>query len=310
MKKDFTEKALEAFNDVFADIVNNLLFEGEKKVLETDLAQGRERNVYLGEKGLREQERDTSKYWKDKNIRIALLGIENETEPEAAMPFRVIGYDGADYRDQIRYEKDKDGKRRLVMTTYPVITMVLYFGYKKRWDKARSLYELFGEIDEDLKKYVNDYSINLFEIAFLPDEQVDGFESDFWIVADYLRQMRKNGRYDGSRHEIRHIREVLQLMGALTRDDRYEKIAQECEKERGGQGMDMRFVLDEYVNKGIEQGRKEGRREGRKEGRREEEGRMRRLIKELDSRDRIRELVKASTDQKEMERLYKEFNIE
>jgi len=24
---------------------------------------------------------------------------------------------------------------------YPVVTLVLYFGYKKRWDKATTLYE-------------------------------------------------------------------------------------------------------------------------------------------------------------------------
>ena len=38
-EKDMTEKALEAFNDVFADIVNNLLFQGRKRILEEDLEQ-------------------------------------------------------------------------------------------------------------------------------------------------------------------------------------------------------------------------------------------------------------------------------
>lgn len=52
-EKDITEKALEAFNDVFADIINNLLFQGQKRILEQDLEQGRERSVYKGEKSLR-----------------------------------------------------------------------------------------------------------------------------------------------------------------------------------------------------------------------------------------------------------------
>ena len=50
-KKDMTEKALIAYNDVFADIVNNLLFNGRKVISENELEKGRERSAYLGEKG-------------------------------------------------------------------------------------------------------------------------------------------------------------------------------------------------------------------------------------------------------------------
>lgn len=99
-EKDMTEKALEAYNNVFADIVNCLLFHGKERIQEDDLEQGRERSVYQGEKALREQERDTLKFWKKHNIRIAYIGIENETEAEDDMPFRLAGYDGAAYRDQ------------------------------------------------------------------------------------------------------------------------------------------------------------------------------------------------------------------
>lgn len=169
-EKDMTEKALEAFNDVFADIVNNLLFQGRKRILEEDLEQGRERSVYRGEKSLREQERDTSKYWKKHNIRIAYIGLENETDAEDDMPLRVIGYDGAAYRDQIAYQTDETGKRRKTRDRYPVVTLVLYFGYKKHWDKARTLYEALREnMDADLMPFVNDYRISLFEIAWLTD---------------------------------------------------------------------------------------------------------------------------------------------
>ena len=170
-EKDMTEKALEAFNDVFADIVNNLLFQGRKRILEEDLEQGWEHSVYRGEKSLREQERDTSKYWKKHNIRIAYIGLENETDAEDDMPLRVIGYDGAAYRDQIAYQTDETGKRRKTRDRYPVVTLVLYFGYKKHWDKARTLYEALREnMDADLMPFVNDYRISLFEIAWLTDD--------------------------------------------------------------------------------------------------------------------------------------------
>lgn len=51
------------------------------------------------------------------------------------MPMRVIGYDGAIYRGQLSGK----GKKKC----YPVITLVLYFGYEKRWKKNIYLHECF-----------------------------------------------------------------------------------------------------------------------------------------------------------------------
>lgn len=60
------------------------------------------------------------------------------------------------------------------------MTLVLYFGTEK-WNK-HSLYECLN-IPDDLKPFVNDYKINIFEIANLTKEQVNMFKSDFKIVA-------------------------------------------------------------------------------------------------------------------------------
>jgi len=173
------------------------MFGGIEYVKEDELEQGRERSSYSSDsKIIRDQERDLSKFWKQNEIRLAYVGIENETEPEDDMPFRNIGYDGAAYRDQISYVIDKEGNRHKEIERYPVITLVLYMGYKKRWDKARTIYEALGDrLDENLKPFVHDYPINLFEIAFITDDQLKKFKSDFWIVADYLVQMRKNNNF-------------------------------------------------------------------------------------------------------------------
>lgn len=260
-EKDMTEKALEAFNDVFADILNNLLFHGQKRIPETELEQGRERSIYRGEKSLREQERDTSKYWRKNNIRIAYIGLENETEAEDDMPLRIIGYDGAAYRDQIAYEKDPNGIRKKTPDRYPVVTLVLYFGYQKHWTKARTLYEAIGDhMDHDLMPFVNDYRINLFEIAWLTDEQVSGFQSDFGIVADYFVQMRKTGTYNGSVRDMRHMREVLQLLSVLTDDSRFLETAESAKK--GDAPKNMCEVLDRIENRGREQGIEQGIKQG------------------------------------------------
>ncbi len=307
-EEDMTEKALETYDDVFADIVNNLVFQGRQRVKEEDLEQGRERSVYSGEKALREQERDVSKYWRKKNIRIALLGIENETQPEDDMPFRVIGYDGASYRDQIHYDVDASGKRKKTFTRYPVITLVLYFGYKRHWDKAKTLYEVIGErLDDELKPLVSDYKINLYEIAYITDEQLAGFKSDFRFVADYFVQKRKNGTYVGSHEKVKHIREVLQLLAVLANDRRFSEI--ERSFEEGGEPGTMCEVLDEIEQRGIKKGEKIGEERGEKVGIKKGEERLAKLGQLLLAAGRTDDLAKALNTAAARKRLYKEFGI-
>ncbi|MBR1742501.1 MAG: transposase, partial [Lachnospiraceae bacterium] len=59
---------------------------------------------------------------------------------------------------------------------------------------------------------MSDYRINVFEIAWLREEQVKLFRSDFKIVADYFVQMRKNNHYIPSEETILHVDEVLKMM--------------------------------------------------------------------------------------------------
>ena len=263
--KDMMEKTLESYEDVYADLMNVLIFGGQEVVSEGDLEQATGYSIYKVSGEVREQQRDIAKYWNGIGCHIAFVGVENETDPEEDMPLRVIGYDGAAYRDQIKYGTDENGKRKKLKTPrYPVVTMVLYFGYKKHWEKAKSLHELFGEMPHELKEIVSDYKIKVYEIAWLTEEQVASFQSDFRIIADYFVQMRKTGYYRPSPQEkMIHAREVLQLMSVLTKDNRFERAYNKSKK--GKEPKTMCEVLDRVEN----QGRREGRREGRKEGRRE-----------------------------------------
>ena len=60
--KDLTEKILEDYNDVFADIINVLLFNGQQKVKPTSLENSAVHSQYKAEDNkLHEQERDVSK---------------------------------------------------------------------------------------------------------------------------------------------------------------------------------------------------------------------------------------------------------
>ena len=254
-EKDITQKTLERYNDVFADIINVLLFNGERVVTEDSLTDVLPESILKMDGRIRTQYRDIAKYWHNSKIKLSMFGLENQTKPEKRMPLRVFGYDGAEYVKQARKENSKE-------VIYPVITLVLYFGYNSRWNQPKSLFELL-EIDEMIKPYVNDFKMNLFEIAYLDREKIDMFESDFQILADYLYQMRVNKNYVAGDTVIEHVDELLMLMSAMTNDYRFEETINEV---KGKENVTMCEVLDRVEAKGREEGIKEGIKKGIKEG--------------------------------------------
>jgi len=260
-EKDIAEKFLEAKNDVFADIVNVLLFNGREVVKEDELEPTLLRSQFKGDGGLHEQERDVAKFWKNGKICIALYGLENQTKPDPDMPFRVISYDGASYKEQL-IQRSRGGKAE---PFYPVVTLVLYFG-TARWNYPTALLDSLGEgVSAELLPYVSDYKINVFEIAHLTPEQVRMFKSDFRIVADYFVQMARNEEYIPSTDEIRHVDELLKLLSALTGNHRFEDVYNE-EHYQKGEPVTMYDVFTDYENRGRVKGLAEGEAKGRAEG--------------------------------------------
>lgn len=238
-EKDITEKNLEALNDVFADIVNVLFFKGEQVINEKDLEADTTKSMFKADGKIHEQERDVSKFWKNGEIRISILGIENQTAQDSDMPLRVISYDGASYKQQLL---DTNQKKR-----YPVATLVLYFGTEEKWSKAKHLYDCF-EVPEKLKSFVNDYKINVFNIAFLSSKTIAMFKSDFKIIAEYFRAKRLNQKYKGSKEKLKHANETLKMFSALTGDDSFEKVYNEGNFKKGG--ITMCDVVERIRNDG------------------------------------------------------------
>ena len=285
-EKDITQKMLERHNDVFSDIVNVLLFGGKKVVVEESLFDSVTDSVLKIDKRVRIQDRDVAKYWKDSQINIALFGLENQTTPNKLMPFRVISYDGTEYGKQSRTE-NIDKKK------YPVISLVLYLGFEQKWLYPKNLLGII-DVDEKLKPYVNDYKINLFEIAYLDREIIDSFKSDFWILADYLYQMRVNRNYVADKKSIGHIEELLMLMSAMTGDKRFEEIIDEANTK---EVVNMCEVLDIVEARGIEKGREEGA---------DIISRLNTILAKEGDLDKI---IKANTDKKYRNELLKKYNL-
>ena len=253
--KDITQKVLEKYNDVFADILNVLLFNGRDVVEESTLTDALPMSMLKIDGRVRSQERDIAKYWRKSKINVALFGLENQTTPNKLMPLRVLGYDGAEYVKQSRKENIDKAK-------YPVITLVLYLGYEKEWNYPKTLFEVL-DIDEDIKPYVNDFKINLFEIAYLDKEKINLFKSDFRILADYLYQMRVNKDYIADETTIEHVEELLTLMSVMTGDNRFEATINDL---KGKEKINMCEVLDRVEARGIEKGIEQGIEQGVKRG--------------------------------------------
>ena len=242
-QKDLSEKVLEDNNDIFADIVNVLLFDGEDTVEESSLVNTTVHSQYKDDSGkLHEQERDVAKYWRKGDTDIVLYGIENQTKVESRMPVRIFGYEGASYRGQ----HDKK-------TIVPVITMVLYYGTDRRWTAPANIKSLI-KVPDGLDKYVNDVKANVFEIAWLTDDQISKFKSDFKIVANFFVNKRKNKDYiPDDKTTIKHVDEILKFLSVMTGDNRYEKLL--ADKEGVSNMCDVAQRLEDMgMKKGIDLG--------------------------------------------------------
>ncbi|MBS6930392.1 MAG: transposase, partial [Lachnospiraceae bacterium oral taxon 082] len=88
--KDVTQKMLESYNDVFADIVNVLLFNGKRVIKENTLFQAGIESTLKFDGKISSQDRDVAKYWNKSKINLAMFGFENQTAQDRLMPMRVF----------------------------------------------------------------------------------------------------------------------------------------------------------------------------------------------------------------------------
>ena len=304
-EKDIVERQLEDHADVFADIVNVLLFQGEQRVRPEELMETGMRSQYKADTGTHhEQERDVGKYWVRDGRTRAMFGLENQTDREPDMPLRVAGYEGANYRSQLL--KGADGQK------YPVVTLILYYG-KKRWRSGRSLCARVS-VPEELRHYVNEHRINLYEISHLTEEQLEQFQSDFGAVAEYFVRSKDTPEYLPSPRPIRHVDEFLKMMSVFTGDRRYEEMIEEF---NGKEEVTMCDVLDyrERIGQekgeriGREQGERIGREQGERIGRRAGEDSMRKLFSRLLKEKKMDEFNRALEDAAFCEQLLKGYGL-
>ena len=132
-KKDTVEKEFVSYPDIAADVVNALLYQGEKVVDEKSLLAGPTETIYQGLERLRSQYEDLCKYeMLDGSINLMYL-IANQSRGDGKILLRKVGYIGGFYREQ--YENK-------MPNLFPVVELVLYWG-KAKWKSNCNSRQLF-----------------------------------------------------------------------------------------------------------------------------------------------------------------------
>ena len=252
MKKKNEEKMqLEEYPEVFADIVNVLIFDGENVVKPEELSDiptlPKKRNKF---------EHQVSKVWKAGHLRFSYLAFEKPVNFNRYIPLCSIGYDGKLYEDELKTAKSTS-------ELYPVINIVLYLGYENRWNAPLSLNKCFN-MPKRLQSYLSDYKTNLFEVAWLSDETVAKFQSDFRFIAEYCTQAQKKVLWEPMYGEAEHINEVFEMLYDMTDDERFLIVLEE--PRLGGNSTMPSVVLDRIQYMGMMLGRDDGLTTGREYG--------------------------------------------
>lgn len=119
------------------------------------------------------------------------------------------------------------------------------------------------------------------------------------MVFDYFVQSRISGDYIPSPEKLTHVDEVLKLMAALTRDDRFINVVNNNDLLRNEEGgISMCEVLDKVEQRGFAAGQAE---------RDSFYGKLMQLLAPL---GRLDELVAATSDKAKLASLAKEFGLE
>lgn len=249
-EKDITEKLLTDIDEVFADIYNNLCFNGDNIIKPDDLSNASVTTAFISNDVTRGLISDVSKIYKNSNLTLALLNIENQSTEDSDMPFRIIGYKGAKYNSQLISGSDE---------RYAVATLVLNFNTRKRWSTPKSIKEsLKNKYPIELDEYINDYKVNVIDVAFMDKEDIEKLNSDFKAVAKYY-YLKRNNIEDFEELgdcNLKYPVQTLATMKALTGDSRFETAYNDyVETHKDDKGVTMEKILDDLINKGKSEGK-------------------------------------------------------
>ncbi len=257
--KDITQKALLRVPDVFASLVNLLLFHNAPIISSNQIRYLDIPSHFVFDDSLHDLYRDVCALILDKQGNpLFIVCFENQIWRDWTMPIRALGYGDTLYfwqRSQILH-KSKAPFEIPLSRFIPCVTFVLHYG-DDAWN-AKSLDDLTRlEKTPFLKPFVSGYTMNLENIAWWSEEKIASIRSDFRIIADYCAQIRRSRKKDPDhpmyeppkQWKIEHVEETLMTLAAFSNDKKltealhvYLEQFDLYEQKKGG--ITMRSVID------------------------------------------------------------------
>lgn len=203
---DITTKAYMNKNAMFADAFNFLIYGGEEiiraeELVELDAAQilhplYRKSYSVKNEGRVKKHKREGMYRYMDvlKSVVIkhdgktayVAIGIEKQSDIYYAMPVRNMIYDALQYEKQVTDILEEKAGIHREYRLMPVVTLVVHFGPDK-WTAPLSLHDMFGETEEKILDYVQNYKIHIIDPASLAPEEIEKFKTGFGDVMGYIK---------------------------------------------------------------------------------------------------------------------------
>lgn len=279
-KEDVYESDYLENSEIFADLVNGILYHGEQVVKPEELTkQDGELRSILG-KQTKKTIRDKVKLWN--GTILAVFAVENQTKVDYHMVIRAMLMESMAYDKQWKklramYKKEwaeksdtmtpdefLSGMRR-TDKFIPVITIVIYYGRERPWDGAKTLYELLDvkRNAEKILPFVSDYKLNIFD--YHEHKNFGQFHSELQSVFEFLRYCsdKKILGEKLKQEKERYGKLSSQAKVLLTTLTNIKKIPNVTEDEFRKGNFDMCKAFEDVKEEGRNEGRIEGETLGR-----------------------------------------------
>ncbi len=146
----------------------------------------------------------------------------------------------------------------------------------------------------------------MLDIAFLEDNAIASFQSDFRAVARFFRNRRLGQPALADDTELNYPEEITEFMAVFTGEKRYMDLLPDVKaaKQKGAR-MTMCWVAQELIEKGERQGEIRGEARGRKQG----ETLMATLMQRLFADGRMEDAMRAADSEQDRKELYQEYGL-
>ncbi len=255
----------------FADMFNGVLFKGEQIMNVEELEEVDSKLIHHEKNGdVVNVIRDKVYRWRGQQVSLCVL--ESQSYVDYRMIFRVMLEEAVSYIKQQKrtYQKWKESGYRFDKNEFlsqmrkeekytPVITLILYLGTEQEWDGPKSLYEML-EIPEELKPFVTNYKLNLFDYHRYTDFSF--FKTENRIIFELLSCAKDKIKMENIIRKNQYILDketTKAILGMLGIKVNLNKIMVKTEEG-------IKFSMCKAIDDLKESERREGRREEKKDG--------------------------------------------